>query len=103
MSNKTMPTDRTYWNQSRSPFYSFIFALPLFLIYELGILLVSSDDIPNLRNGADVLMRQVLDTFGILGVYGFGIVFMLGFIIVFLVQKKNWAITNIRSSYLLVM
>ena len=98
-----MPTDRTYWNQSRSPFYSFVFAIPLFLIYELGILLVSSDDIPNLRNGADVLMRQVLDTFGILGVYGFGIVFMLGFIIVFLVQKKNWAITNIRSSYLLVM
>ncbi len=98
-----MSNERNYWNQSRSPLYSFIFTLPLFLIYELGILLVSSEDVPNLRNGADVLMRQVLGTFGILGVYGFGIIFMLGFIVVFLLQKQNWAITNIRSKYLLIM
>jgi len=98
-----MPSERNYWNQSRSALYSFMFTLPLFLIYELGILLVSSEDVPNLRNGADVLMRQVLGTFGILGVYGFGVVFMLGFSVVFLLQKRNWAITNIRSKYLLIM
>ncbi|NQU27910.1 MAG: hypothetical protein HQ528_06450, partial [Candidatus Marinimicrobia bacterium] len=84
-------SDRNYWNQSRSPLYSLIFTIPLFLIYEAGILLLSSDDIPSLRNGADVLMRQVLDVFGNFGVYGFGIIFLVGFILTFILQKQRWA------------
>ncbi len=96
-------SERNYWNQSRSPLYSFIFALPLFLIYEIGILLLAKENIPSLRNGADVLMRQFLELFGDLGVYGFGVVFMIGFIVTFLLQKQRWSITNIRSSYLLFM
>jgi len=96
-------SDRNYWNQSRSPLYSLIFTIPLFLIYEAGILLLSSDDIPSLRNGADVLMRQVLDVFGNFGVYGFGIIFLVGFILTFILQKQRWAVTNIRSVYLLAM
>ncbi|MFH1852479.1 MAG: CPBP family glutamic-type intramembrane protease [Candidatus Neomarinimicrobiota bacterium] len=98
-----MTTERTYWNQSRSPFYSFIFILPLILIYETGILLLSAEDMPDLRNGADVLMRQIFGNFGMLGAYGIGLLFMTGFIFTFLLQKRRWAITNIRSGYLLAM
>ncbi len=95
--------ERNYWNQSKSPLYSFIFTLPLFLIYESGILLLNREHLPGLRNGADVLMRQVLTLFGNLGMYGFGVVFMIGFIVTFILQKQRWSITNVRSSYLLIM
>ena len=56
-----------YWSVTNSPLYSFIFTIPLFLIYEIGVFTISVNDIVELRNGADVLMRQVLGLFGIYG------------------------------------
>ena len=88
---------------SKSPLYSFIFTLPLFLLYEVGIFLISSRDIDQLRNGADVLMRQVLESFGIYGMYGFGGTFLIGFLIAFLRQKKNLKTSEIESRFLLIM
>ena len=88
---------------SKSPLYSFIFTLPLFLLYEVGIFLISSRDIDQLRNGADVLMRQVLESFGIYGMYGFGGTFLIGFLIAFLRQKKNLRTSEIESRFLLIM
>ena len=92
-----------YLTVSKSPLYSFIFTLPLFLLYEVGIFLISSRDIDQLRNGADVLMRQVLESFGIYGMYGFGGTFLIGFLIAFLRQKKNLRTSEIESRFLLMM
>ncbi len=92
-----------YLTVSKSPLYSFIFTLPLFLLYEVGIFLISSRDIDQLRNGADVLMRQVLESFGIYGMYGFGGTFLVGFLIAFIRQKKNLRTSEIESRFLLIM
>lgn len=92
-----------YLTFSKSPLYSFIFTLPLFLLYEVGIFLISSRDIDQLRNGADVLMRQVLESFGIYGMYGFGGTFLIGFLIAFIRQKKNLRTSEIESRFLLIM
>ena len=92
-----------YLTVSKSPLYSFIFTLPLFLLYEVGIFLISSRDIDQLRNGADVLMRQVLESFGIYGMYGFGGTFLIGFLVAFLRQKKNLRTSEIDSRFLLIM
>lgn len=92
-----------YLTVSKSPLYSFIFTLPLFLLYEVGIFLISSRDIDQLRNGADVLMRQVLESFGIYGMYGFGGTFLIGFLIAFLRQKKSLRTSEIESRFLLIM
>ena len=92
-----------YLTVSKSPLYSFIFTLPLFLLYEVGIFLISSRDIDQLRNGADVFMRQVLESFGIYGMYGFGGTFLIGFLIAFLRQKKNLRTSEIESRFLLIM
>lgn len=92
-----------YLTVSKSPLYSFIFTLPLFLLYEVGIFLISSRDIDQLRNGADVLMRQVLESFGIYGMYGFGGTFLIGFLIAFIRQKKNLRTSEIESRFLLIM
>ncbi|MEC9050359.1 MAG: CPBP family intramembrane glutamic endopeptidase [Candidatus Neomarinimicrobiota bacterium] len=93
----------SYWRSTRSPLYSFLFTIPLFFIYEIGIFLTSSDDMFILRNGADALMRQILATFGIAGLYWIGAIFFIGFIITFILQRKYWEETQIHSNYFLLM
>ena len=67
------------------------------------MILISSRAIDQLRNGADVLMRQVLESFGIYGMYGFGGTFLIGFLIAFIRQKKNLRTSEIESRFLLIM
>jgi len=98
-----MKQDTTYWNETHSPLYSFVFTLPLFILYELGMVVLSAEDIVVLRNGADVLMRQVMGLFGIYGAYGFSATFMVGFSIAFLRQKKHLKSMVIKGEYLLTM
>ena len=92
-----------YWKETHTPLYSFIFTLPLFLVYEIGVFAISVSDLPLLRNGADVLMRQILEIFGIFGIYGFSGTFLIGFMIAFLRQKKTLRTSSIKGEYLLTM
>lgn len=93
----------SYWSDTHTPLYSFIFTIPLFIIYEIGILSISASSMPLLRNGADVLMRQILGIFGIYGMYGFSGSFLVGFLVTFLRQKNKLKSTEIRGEYLLKM
>lgn len=93
----------TYWEETRTPLYSFIFALPLLLAYEVGVVAISAGDVFILRNGADVLMRQILGLLGIYGVYAFSGAFLVGFLVAFLRQKKRLRSTQVRGEYLLKM
>jgi hypothetical protein len=54
-----MAASNSYWQASRAPRYSLLFALPLLVAYELlaAALEVGSDTA--VRNGADVLMKSV--------------------------------------------
>ena len=58
----------SYWSISRTPLTSLVFALPLVLAYEGGVLLMGRG---SPRNGADVWLRQALDA------AGFGAYFLL--------------------------
>ncbi|MCE9629463.1 MAG: CPBP family intramembrane metalloprotease [Planctomycetia bacterium] len=51
----------SYWSLSRTPLTSLVFALPLVLAYEGGVLLLGRG---TPRNGADVWLRQSLDALG---------------------------------------
>ena len=93
----------SYWVETHTPLYSFIFTMPLFLIYEIGVFTISTSNLPLLRNGADVLMRQIMEVFGIYGVYGFSGTFLFGFIIAFLRQKNSLMTSSIKGEYLLTM
>ena len=92
-----------YLRYTRSPLYSFLFALPLFIIYEVGLLLSISEDLSYLRNGADALMRKMLSTFGIAGLFWISGVFLLAFLIIFFLQKYSWNEYEIKSRYFLSM
>ena len=98
-----METRISYWTLSRSPYYSFIFVLPFLAMYEVMVLFLNRDQMISLRNGADVLMRQFLSIFGEWGFYVLSVSYILIFLFVFLIQKKDWNITVIKSDYLLGM
>jgi len=51
---------RTYWQASRAPRYSLLFALPLLIIYQvLAVLVPPGPGGMGVRNGADVLLEAV--------------------------------------------
>ena len=58
---ETGPQPDTYWTISRRPLTSLVFALPLVLAYEGGVLLLGRG---TPRNGADVWLRTLLDQLG---------------------------------------
>ena len=58
---ETAPLIESYWAVSRMPLTSLVFALPLVLAYEGGVLALGRG---SPRNGADVWLRQILDAAG---------------------------------------
>ena len=92
-----------YLEYTRTPIYSLFFTLPFFLIYEVGIFLTSNENLNIMRNGADALMRQILSTFGLVGLYWMGAIFFIAIILTFLVQRKYWYDIEIFGNYLIIM
>ena len=62
-----------------------------------------SDDVAYLRNGADALMRQLLATFGISGLFWIGVVFCSAYAILYFIQKYSWEEYEIKSRYFISM
>lgn len=57
-----MPPTSSYWQATRAPRYSLIFALPLLLAYEGLAQLLSGES--GVRNGADVLLKSLFVILG---------------------------------------
>ncbi len=93
----------SYWHLSRSPFYSFVFTLPFFALYEIATLTLNENQLFHIRNGADVLMRQFFSIFGDWGIHALNIAFIIGFVVSFLLQKSRRQMTAVRGTYLMQM
>ena len=93
----------SYLLKSRTSFYSFLFTLPLFFLYEINILFLSWDDILVVRNGADFLMRNILESFDIYGLYGLGLVFFLGLLITYIFFIKEDQQQEVNVNFLFIM
>ena len=93
----------SYLLKSRTSFYSFLFTLPLFFLYEINILFLSWDDILVVRNGADFLMRNILESFDIYGLYGLGLVFFLGLLVTYIFFIKEDEQQEINVNFLFIM
>ena len=92
-----------YFKDTKSPFYGFIFTIPLFLIYELGIIINSNESITSMRNGADVLLRQILSFLGLNGIYWLGFIFFVAYIITFFINKSKMKQNETNNVYLFFM
>ena len=49
----------SYFIQTRSSFYSFLFTIPLFIIYEIGIIFLSKNDITEVKTDVKHLSHRV--------------------------------------------
>jgi hypothetical protein len=66
-------SQRSYWAVSRAPRYSFLFALPLLVLYELLAAALSTGG-TGIRNGADVLVKRPFELLaGEYGAIAFGL------------------------------
>ena len=54
---------RAYWNKSRAPRYSLIFAMPLLLLYEALAASLATPGAQSVRNAADVLLKSMFVMF----------------------------------------
>ena len=54
-----------YWQQTRRPWPSLVFLLPMLVIYELGVLWLGGRDSAAVRSGADAWLRSWLRTVGL--------------------------------------
>ena len=93
----------SYLLKSKTSFYSFLFTLPLFFLYEINILFLSWDDILVVRNGADFLMRNILESFDIYGLYGLGLVFFLGLLVTYIFFIKEDQQQEVNVNFLFIM
>ncbi len=63
-----------YLRLSKTLTYSYIFVLPLILLYELGIWLINAGQLSQIRIGADILIKRLLQFVGIDGTLWFSLV-----------------------------
>lgn len=80
-------TTDTYWSLSRTPLTSLVFALPLVLAYEGGVLLLGRG---TPRNGADVWLRQLLDSMGMGPYFLLPLLTILGLLAWHHVEHDRW-------------
>ncbi|MFN3595824.1 MAG: type II CAAX prenyl endopeptidase Rce1 family protein [Rubricoccaceae bacterium] len=73
---------RGYFEATRTATYGFLAALPLFALYEVGVLLVQSGRAGQIRIGADVWLKQLLAMLGLTG-WGWllGLVLLVGAVV----------------------
>lgn len=62
-----------YWQCSRSLTYSVIFVAPLLILYELAVLALSRAQRLSVRNGADVLLKELFTYLGVHGPFVVGL------------------------------
>ena len=94
---------RDYPHLSQTPWYSLIFILPLVAIYEVLAVLINWESAAQLRNGADVLLRQLLGIFGLATPHIMGILFAAGVVGAWLWQRQKHGTTQVAGVFLMGM
>ncbi len=78
---------QSYWSLSRTPLTSLVFALPLVLAYEGGVLLLGRG---SPRNGADVWLRHLLDALGFGSYFLLPLLTVLGLLAWHHIEHDRW-------------
>ena len=70
------------------------------LFMKLEIFISSIDQTMVIRNGADVLLRQLFSYFGLNGFKWLGLIFLISYLITFLIHKRKLQNTKLNLIYL---
>ena len=87
-----MPPD--YWSHSRSPLSSFLFLIPLLLVYEIGVVMMGGENGEALRNGADYWMRGWLETAGVPFTFVLPFLVTTGLLVWHIYGKHTWRVST---------
>ena len=91
-----------YLALSRTHTHSLVFALPLLLLYEAGAVAIAVGPSPDVRNGADVILRSLLIAGGMTGTAALtGLLIAVGTLLV-LAERRRRAV-QLRAGILLGM
>src|SRR5438270_13923521 len=85
----------SYWCATRHPWPSLWFVLPLLLAYEVGVVLLDGQRGDQVRNGADALLRWLLQASGLEQFFWAPLFFLFGLL------SWNWGRWDDRPSDLL--
>ncbi|MFC1484040.1 type II CAAX prenyl endopeptidase Rce1 family protein [Candidatus Neomarinimicrobiota bacterium] len=97
------PVWHEYSGISRTPWYSLMFIMPLVVLYELLALLINWESAVQLRNGADVLLRQLLRFFGVSTPLVMGLLLVLAVAGTWYWQRRSHGVVEIHGIYLVGM
>jgi hypothetical protein len=89
---------KEYFYTSRSVVYGFVLVLPLLVIYEVLALTLQKTHIVEFRNGADMLLRRLLEYVGVHGVFAVSAI-LVGGILAFSVTLAVRRRRRLRFKY----
>jgi CAAX prenyl protease-like protein len=78
----------TYFQLSRSPQYSLVFAMPLLMAYEGFAFFLNHSDLYGIRNSADVFLKLFLAYVGIHGFFTFGVAMVVALLLFRLLGRQ---------------
>jgi hypothetical protein len=81
--------------------YSYLFTLPLFLLYEIGIRLANGGSVYGVRIGADVLLKRLLGLIGLDGTLWISLLVLLVGAGIFLYERRQKI--PLRPGYFMLM
>ena len=79
----------TYFEATRTATYGFLAALPLFVIYEFGILLANSGQRMSIRVGADIWLKRLFAWFGGTGWLALGVAVLIIGGVIYWAERNN--------------
>ena len=83
-------SSESYWQLSRTPLTSLVFTLPLVLAYEGGVLLLGHG---SPRNGADVWLRNLLDSLGFGQYFLLPLLTVVGLLVWQFLAQDRWRVS----------
>ncbi|MFM9960752.1 MAG: lysostaphin resistance A-like protein [Planctomycetaceae bacterium] len=89
----TRKSKSEYWQQSRLPWPSLVFLMPMLVAYEVGVLWIGGANAVRVRSGADLWLRGGLDAIG-LGVDWLpSVLVVLGLLVWQWVERHPWRVS----------
>ena len=90
-----------YFKLTKTLTYSYIFVLPLIILYELGISLINSGSVSQIRIGADILVKRFLNFVGLEGTLWLSALLVAVGVAIIIYERRLR--TPIRPRYFLYM
>jgi membrane protease YdiL (CAAX protease family) len=93
----------SYWEVTKNIYYSLLFILPMLFIYEIMCWIQFSGKSAEIRNGADVFLRQLIMGFGKQSESIYGLLLIIVFFGIMLFNRNVMKNGNLKFTFLLYM